>query len=172
MYYNNWRFYLLLFILSSSPQVLASGFQLWEQDGASIANYHAGYAALASDASIAWYNPAGIPRIRNQQLVLGSAVILTDFKYKGTVIVQESTGAATFPGVTAQGGTFNVVPNLHYVAPLTDRIGFGFSITAPFGLKTNYGRTTPLKYAATLTSIKVIDVSPSIGFQIKGIGKG
>lgn len=164
-----------------STQASASGFQLWEQDGASVGNYHAGYAAEANDASVAWYNPAGIPRIQNQQVVIGASAILSDFKYKGSVGVSERTPLVifnpgpsitfpvvtnTFNNVTAQGGTFNVVPNLHYVAPISDWIGFGFSIDVPFGLKTSYGSSTPLKYAATLTSIRVVDISPSLGFKI------
>ena len=46
-----------LFFLSS--HAMASAFQLWEQDAASVGNYHAGYAAAAYDASTAFYNPAG-----------------------------------------------------------------------------------------------------------------
>lgn len=165
-------------IIGTSTQALASAFQLWEQDGASVGNYHAGYAAEANDASIAWYNPAGIPRFQNQQVVVSAAGIMADFKYKGSVGVSERTGVFdgtdltfpvvtyTFNSVTAQGGTFNVVPNLHYVAPISDWIGFGFSVDVPFGLKTSYGRSTPLRYAATLTSINVVDISPSLGFKI------
>lgn len=168
----------MLCISGLSSEVMASAFQIWEQDGASTGNYHAGYAAEASDASIAWYNPAGIPRIQNQQLVLGSAVIVSDFKYKGSIGITERSPVftpdgitypfftQTFPNVTAQGGTFNVPPNLHYVAPISDWIGFGFSIDVPFGLKTNYGERTPLRYASTLTSIDVVDFSPAIGFKI------
>src|SRR5579872_3452214 len=71
-------------------QASASAFQLWEQDGASVGNYHAGYAAEANDASIGWYNPAGIVRIKNQQFVFGAVGIATDFKYKGNISLQET----------------------------------------------------------------------------------
>ena len=60
--------------------VLAAAFQLWEQDGASIGNYHAGYAAEANDASIAFYNPAGMVKIPNQQIVFATDAVLTSFK--------------------------------------------------------------------------------------------
>jgi long-chain fatty acid transport protein len=155
-------------MLGISSQAMASAFQLWEQDVASIGNYHAGYAAEANDASTAWYNPAGITRIKNQQLVVGAVGITTNFKYRGSVTVIEPPPAIMqpFPGVTAQGGVFSLVPNLHYVAPITERIGFGFSVDAPFGLKTDYGRSTPIRYAATLTSIKIVDISPSLGVQV------
>lgn len=164
-------------LLTISTQASASAFQLWEQDAASIGNYHAGYAAEANDASTAWYNPAGIPRIQNQQVVAGAVAIASDFKYKGSVGVTETTfqftpfpapvpTTVTFNNVTAQGGAFAIVPNLHYVAPISDWIGFGFSIDAPFGLKTNYGDNTPMRYAATETSIRVVDISPSLGMRI------
>lgn len=151
-----------------STDVLASSFQLFEQDGASVGTYHAGYAAEAADASVAWYNPAGIPLIKNQQVATGGSAIMTSFKYKGTVTVNSTDPASN--GVpqqtTAQGGAFGIVPFLHYVAPLSERLGFGFSIDAPFGLETDYGRETPVQYASTLSQVTVIDISPSLGYMI------
>lgn len=149
----------------------ASGFFLWEQDAASIGNYHAGVAAIADDASTAWYNPAGLVRIKNQQLVLGADPILTDFRYKGTVgvntIFDPNTGFTAAPtGAVAQGGQFNIVPFGHYAAPLSDRVVLGFSVDVPFGLQTNYGNTTFTRYAATLTQLQVIDFTPSIGIKL------
>src|SRR3990167_10411950 len=141
----------------------ASAFQLWEQDAASIGNYHAGYAAAAEDASTAFYNPAGITRFHNQQLVVGADAIMTSFKFQGTVA---TNGLGNIPmTTTAQGGAFGLVPFLQYVAPISDKVGFGFSIDVPFGLKTDYGRQTPMRYAATLSSISVIDYSPSLAYQ-------
>lgn len=159
--------------LGISSQILAAGFQLWEQDGASIGNYHAGYAALATDASIAFYNPAGITRFKNQQIVFGGVAILSDFNYRGSVTVANTfpppfppSISETFLNVSDQGGTFSLVPSLHYVAPINDCVGFGFSVDVPFGLKTDYGANTPIRYAATLSSLTVVDISPSIGFKV------
>src|SRR3990167_6386814 len=70
----------------------ASAFQLWEQDAASIGNYHAGYAAAAEDASTAFYNPAGLTRFKEQQLVVSADNIFTSFKYRGTVRVNTIGG--------------------------------------------------------------------------------
>lgn len=156
-------------LIGLSTQAIASGFQLWEQDGASIGNYHAGYA-VGNDASTAFYNPAGITRFKNPQVVLGAVAITADFKFRGNVIVTENTFPKTFPSVTAQGGTFNLVPDFHFVTPITDWLGFGFSVDVPFGLKTDYGRSSPLRYAATLTSITVVDVSPSLGIKVTDKG--
>ncbi len=159
----------------ATSSAFASAFQLWEQDAASLGNYHAGYAATANNAATAWYNPAGITRISNQQIVFGADPVLSDFKYQGSVTVTNRLPAAlpptvirtrTFNSVTAQGGVLSVIPFLHYVAPLNERLGFGFSVDVPFGLKTDYGRSTPLQYTSTLTSITVVDISPSLGFKV------
>lgn len=148
-----------------SPTVWGAAFQLFEQDGASIANYHAGYAALANDASTAFYNPAGIVRIPNQQLVFSGDTVMTSFKYRGTVMVNTINNFQSF-GVTAQGGSLGFIPAVHYVVPLCDRVGFGFSVDVPFGLKVDYGSTTVLRYISTQSSVKVVDISPTIGIRV------
>ncbi len=142
----------------------ASGFQIWEQDGASIGQYHAGYAAEAKDASTAFYNPAGMTRFKNQQMIFGADGIVTDVKYQGTVSVSTLFNYPPQTVVT-QGGIFTPVPFLQYVAPITDDIAFGLSAVVPFGAQLNYHRTTPLQYVSTYNSIKVVDMSPSLAWQ-------
>ncbi len=157
----------LIGTVSFSTYVLASGYQLWEQDGGSIGNYHAGRAAIAEDASTAFYNPAGLVRIPNQQLVVAIDPITTDFLFDGTVEVSTFIPPNNVPlAAKSQGGTINFVPSFNYAAPLTDNVVFGLSVVAPFGLKTDYGDTTVTRYSATLTSLRVIDFSPSLGIAI------
>lgn len=156
--------FISLFSLSLSADALAGAFQLWEQDGASVGNYHAGRAAIAEDVSTAYYNPAGLVRIHHQQLVVSGDPILTDIKFRGTVQVDTLT-PRPLPA-TAQGGGFNIVPSFHYAAPLCDNLVLGLSVVSPFGLKTDYGNATDARYSATLTSATVIDLSPSFGFAL------
>lgn len=152
-----------LLILSTNAS--ASAFQLWEQDAASIGNYHAGYAAAAYDASTAFYNPAGLSRFKNQQFVLSGDAVLTNFNYTGTIAV-DTINANTPAPVSAQGGLWGFVPAFHYVAPINNIIAFGFSVDVPFGLKIDYGTDTILRYASTETSVRVIDISPVLSFKL------
>lgn len=158
-----------LFILMSTIGTIgiantsfAAAYQLWEQDGASEGNYHAGRAAIAEDASTAYYNPAGLIRIQNQQLVMGAAPIVTDFLFRGNV--QVNTFGPSPRTVTTQGGAFGFVPSAHYAAPIAKNLVFGLSVVSPFGLKTDYEEDTFVRYVATKTSLRVVDFSPSIGF--------
>ncbi|MCD6038840.1 MAG: ompP1 [Gammaproteobacteria bacterium] len=148
--------------ISVANHAFAAVFQLWGQDGGSIGNYHAGRAAIAENASTNYYNAAGLIRIHNQQLLLGLAPTTTDIRFQGTVSVN-TLGTGPQP-VTAQGGTFNFLPNEHYAAPLADNLVFGLSVMMPFSSVTNYGLTSNAQYAATESSIQVIDVVPSLGF--------
>lgn len=157
--------------VSFTSNAMAAAFMLWEQDAASIGNYHAGTAAIADDASTAWYNPAGMVRIKNQQIIFGGDPVLTNLKFTGTVaantIIDPDTGMPLAPTpASGQAGTFNFVPFVHYVAPITDRFAVGMSIDVPFGLKTDYGNSSFIRYAATLSSLQVIDFTPSIAVKI------
>lgn len=159
-------------LVALSTNAMASAFQLWEQDGATVGNYHAGRSAEANDASTAFYNPAGITRIKNQQFVIGDVGVLSDIKYRGTsavrLILPNGTLApvGTTQNAVAQGGSFSQIPNFYYVAPLSPNLGFGLSVNAPFGLRTDYGVDSALRYAATKSQIEVVDVSPSLGFNV------
>ena len=165
--------------LGLSTNVMASAFQLFEQDGASVGNYHAGRSAEANDASTVFYNPAGITRIHTQQLVIGDVGVLSDVKFRGTTNLKLLLpGNSTFHippiaapigstmNAVAQGGAFSQVPNFYYVAPINDYLGVGLSVNVPFGLRTDYGRDTAVRYAATKSEIEVVDISPSIGFNV------
>lgn len=152
-----------------STQAFASAFQLWEQDAASLGNYHAGYAAAASDASTAFYNPAGITRFHHQQIVFAGVAVTSSVKYRGLVDVSygpalPSNGPQEV--AAAQGGTFAFIPAIHYVTPINDWLGLGFSIDVPFGSKLDYRNSTVLRYISTKTNVSVLDISPVLGIKL------
>lgn len=158
-------------IISFHENAMAAAFQLWEQDAANLGNYHAGATAIADDASTNWYNPAGLIRIKNQQIVLGADPVLTDFRFRGTVnnlsLINPDTSDLLGPQpVVAQGGNPAIVPFFHYATPINRCLAFGFSATVPFGLETNYGSDSFVRYSASLTQVKVIDLSASLAFAI------
>jgi long-chain fatty acid transport protein len=149
-----------------SSHAMASAFQLFDQDAASVGNVHAGYAAVANNASIAFYNPAGMSRFKEQQLVLSAGNVFARVKYRGTVSTTSINNGNDILTATAQGGGYGFVPAMHYVAPLSDTVAFGLSVKVPFGLKLNYGKQTNLRYASTLSSAHVVNISPVLSFSL------
>lgn len=157
-----------------SGVAFASGFQLFEQNGAGVGNFDAGGAAEAADASTAWYNPAGLVRLDSQQLVLGADGIDAGINFKGNVqnYVILNTFGSTVPLEasnqygSAQGGGFAVIPSFHYAIPLTDRVVAALSLVVPFGLQSDYSNDSVVAYSATESKIADIDLTPSIGVKI------
>ncbi len=161
-------------LLGVTANSFAGGFQLWEQSAAGTGNYHAGAAAIANDASTDFYNPAGMTRLKHAQVSAGVVYIPTSLRFNGKVMTQ-ATGEV-------DGGTDNFVPNLHLVIPLGSRVAFGFSVTTPFGLTSDYSNApqidngaNPIKDAATKTKLLTINLNPSLAFKINShlsIGAG
>ena len=60
-----------------SPLSHSAAFGIAEQSALGIGNAFAGGAASAEDASTVWFNPAGMTRIKGNQLVLGTHLILS-----------------------------------------------------------------------------------------------
>ena len=146
----------------------AGGFSLYtEGSPAAIGNFAAGIAAEGADASIGWYNPAGLVLIKKQQAVVGGVGVLPSVKLTGSS-TYTTTGASPysqqFNGL--QGAENAGVPSFHYARPFGDQVVFGLSVIAPFGLSTNYGLTSPVRYAATLSQLETINVSPAFGLKM------
>ena len=153
-------------LLGASSLTLASGFQLWEQNGAGTGDYHAGAAADADDASTAFYNPAGLTRLKGPQVVAGSAFVNLITTFKGNMVFTSAPfDPHTFSNIRASGGVLKAVPFGYFAMPINQKLAVGFGILAPFGLETDYSRKTPLRLAATKTQLQVIDFTPNIAYQ-------
>ncbi|KTD25024.1 long chain fatty acid transporter [Legionella lansingensis] len=151
-----------------SNAVSAGSFSLYtESNGRAVGNFAAGIAAEAADASIGWYNPAGLVLIREQQVAIGGV---------GVFPVSEISGTSTFNtlGLPPYIQTFNdldgardaLVPSFHYALPIGESATFGFSVVSPFGLRTVWGETSPVRYAATVSDLRTVNVSPEIGGRL------
>lgn len=153
--------------LLASSAAQASGFALYgESAGYTSGNYAAGAAAEAADASTGWYNPAGLALIRDQQVVFAGTGIFPDFRLKGTSTFN-TTGLPpymqTFNSVNGSHNGFD--PAFHYALPLGEHTTAGLSITAPFGLATDWSPSSPVRYSATFSELLTTTISPEIGSQ-------
>ena len=156
-------------LLGFASNSYAAAFQLFEQNAVNLGDFGAGGAAIAEDASTAYFNPAGMVRIPNQQLVISADEVFTDIKFNGT----NTWTSPLAPGFAfsqsarnVQGGNSNLIPAIHYVAPMNECWALGFSATTPFGLETSYPVHSVLRYSATETKLQTIDYSPSIAVRL------
>lgn len=158
----------LALLICANTAGFAAGFALEEQNAVQTGDFGAGGAAIAEDASTAWYNPGGLIRIQKPQVVLSGNEIWFNTAFNGSINYSVTDSGTTGPVAVQNvlGGTANFIPTFHAAYPLTPNVVAGFSVTTPFGLATDYGTSTNLRYATTETKIKTIDLSPSVGFKI------
>ena len=157
--------------LSVSGLCIASGFQLWEQDSAGIGDNHAGAAVDTRNTGIEFYNPAGMvfmqdPRI---QASAGAAYIPLDVKFDGQTTDSFGGVPQTLNHTNGwlDGGTNNLIPNFHFIAPIGNKWAVGFGVTTPFGLSTDYGtKNNPVSDAATKTDLITINLNPNIAYKV------
>ena len=164
-----------LLLIALYGQASASAFQLSDLFSTTeISLAGAGGAAYAEDATTNFSNPAGLVNLKNPEFVAGGTIVQTSGDFSG-VACGGVNGAVTSQGIAisacnptpanANGGTTSFVPEFSYGMPITDRIYAGISFTAPFGLSTNYGDDSTLRYQATKSTIQTIDINPGIAFK-------
>lgn len=154
--------------LMSAQSVHAGGFALYTESSASaIGNFAAGIAAEAADASIGWYNPAGLVHLKKQEMVFSGAGVFPSSKLSGTsTYVTEDIPAYTQSFSGLQGAENALVPAFHYALPLGDQAAFGFSVVSPYGLSTNWDTSSPVRYQATHTKLLTVNASPELAGKL------
>jgi long-chain fatty acid transport protein len=152
-----------------ASQVYASGFALLENNVTNLGLAYSGTAALAEDASMNYYNAAGLSHIDKNQIVLGVNVIQGAFDFTASssrVSIPLLPGIISVPGSqTDDPGTVVAVPNFHLASRIDDKFVFGFSVTTPFGLKSEYEKDGIARYVATNSEVQSLNFSPSISYQ-------
>lgn len=148
---------LSLAITLASTQIFASGFALNEQSISGMGTGFAGRSSSVDDASIVYGNPAGMSRLKRQQVTVGVAAIdaKTDIK--------DASGSATG---TNKGDMvpFTAVPMGFYVNPVDDHWAFGLGVYAPFGLVTDYESSFQGRNFGSKSMVKVITFQPTVSY--------
>lgn len=147
-------------------RVDAAGFALIENNASGQGNAFAGAAAIASDASTVWFNPAGMMRLNSDQMVAAGHFIKPDSKFSNS----GSTGATALGSPPLSGpdddGGFNaLVANFYIVSKIDENASIGFGFNTPFGLATKYDDNWVGRYHAVESDLKTFNFNPSIAFR-------
>jgi long-chain fatty acid transport protein len=141
-------------------QAHASAFALIEQSASGLGTSYAGAAAAADDASIIFYNPAGMSLLPGgMQVSAGLALINLSVKFSNSGSVQGG-------GNGGDAGDLSAVPNFYFAMDVAKDWKFGVGVSAPFGLKTEYDPTWVGRFQAIKSDIKTINVNPSVSYKL------
>lgn len=148
----------------ASQAANASGFALIEQSASGQGLSYAGAAANAEDASVMWFNPAGLTEIEGSQAILGAHVISpkADFSNNNSYFVAPGNDIS---GSGDDGGTLGLVPNIYWKGKFGD-YDAGLGINVPFGQHISYDSDWVGRYHATETNLKTLNINPAIARRI------
>ncbi|MGC2442302.1 OmpP1/FadL family transporter [Candidatus Binatus sp.] len=135
-----------------------AGLELYETGYLGTAS--AGRAALASDASTAGTNPAGMTLLDRTQLMTAPGALLPSTNFD--VAPQTTTSG----GGGGNAGVFFPIGSFYYVNKISERVRFGVSIFSDYGLGGDYGKTWVGRYYATEESLITGKVDPSIAYEV------
>ncbi len=163
---------LFLAMAAATTQSLASGFQLIEQSVSAMGTAYAGAAAKANDATTVYFNPAGMSRLKGNQLSAGIHIIIpkADFDNKGSYVNPALTGGVVVPGSLPghddDGGQLGAAPNFYLVTEINQDIRLGLGVNAPFGLGTDYDNEWVGRYHAIKSEVYTVDINPALSYKV------
>ena len=164
------RFSLIsVFIFTISSTTYGAGFQISEQSGTGLGRAFAGFGIIGDDLSMAFYNPAGLTLQEGTQIQVTGFVIDGESRFSNEGSIQTFGGGALIiptSGSNEDGATTSLVPNLYFVMDLTPNLKYGFAVTAPFGLKTDYDREWVGRFHADESELVTVDINPSLAYKI------
>lgn len=164
-------------VLGPARTGTAGGLQLNEASARLTGTGYSGTAALAEDASMAWYNPAGLTRLAGGSAVFSGSAIKLKVDVDATTSSTWGQSGVTGPygSTQASGGGLVGVPNFHLAQRVAEKVVLYLGVVAPFGDQTNYPDSSAVRYMGTLSQIRTININPAVavgpwkGFSL-GIG--
>ena len=148
-----------LLVLVISGHCLAGGFQISEQGVPAMGMANA-FTAQADDPSAIYFNAAGLAFMREQAFMAGTiAVSLGDTSFRG---------AGPFPGPGVQDDQVDhlIFPShFFWVRPLSNDVTFGFGVTTPFGLISEWPTDFAGRFVSRKVDLKTLDLSPVVAWR-------
>lgn len=146
---------------------LAAGFALMEQSASGQGSAFAGAAALTEDASVIYFNPAGMTQLGRRQVVIGANIIdfSAAFTNHGSTF-SSAAGGDALTGINDNGGKTAVLPNAYFASPLNEQWSWGIGINTPFGLETEYADNWVGRYHAIKSQLITINLNPALAYKV------
>lgn len=157
-----------LVLAALTSQAFAGGFQIQEQNVTNLGLAYSGTAALAEDATTGFYNPAGLSRICDSQVVLSGVLITGNFKFTATEVtpsIPPILGGEQMAVGEDNPARMVGVPTLSVAKRIDDRWVMAFNVNSPFGLRTVYDGNGIARYIANESQLITLNLSPSIAYQ-------
>lgn len=156
------RILLLSTLLTLMPHTasFAAAFQFYELGTPINGTAAVGQAVVTHDASISYYNPAGMTALSSTQLMIGIQPELsyTNFSPNASNTISGNNGSNAGGFVPGIGG--------FYVYQHSPKLSLGVSLTAPYGGSLSYDNHWVGRYVVQQMLLYTLNLNPSIAYQI------
>jgi long-chain fatty acid transport protein len=138
----------------------AAAFQFYELGAPINSTAGVGQAALATDASISYYNPAGMALLQNTQFLLGAQTTLsyTNFSPSPSNTISGNNGSNAGGMLPGTDG--------YFVYNYSPKLKFGASLTMPYGGSLSYDTHWVGRYYVQQMLLYTLNLNPAIAYQI------
>ncbi|MBZ0113292.1 MAG: outer membrane protein transport protein [Thermoanaerobaculia bacterium] len=152
----------LLALLATASSLLASGFAIPEQS-AKASGLAGAWVAGADDAAANWYNPAALVWLDETEVQFGFNAITVG---GDTEFLVNDPSFGVFQDTTFEPeGSIETPVHLYYAQKVGQRGAFGFGITTPFGLVTDWTER-PVTFAAAKAELQTFVLNPNFAYQL------
>lgn len=148
-------------------QAHASGFQLRENSVKNLGRSQAGTAVANGDAAVVANNPGAMGFIDQNTVQADVTIIDLTAKFEGSA--HNALGMPVSGGNGGDPGDATPVPAIAAVFPMhgaLEKLTLGASISAPFGLKTEYDSDWVGRYNAVTSDVKTVDLTLSAAVKL------
>jgi long-chain fatty acid transport protein len=141
-----------------------NNFQNPAQSASALGVVGAGVAASTTDPDVAFYNPASMSYFKGQDASFSLIGLADSSHFKGSMTPSPAVSNFNTSG-TAQGGYFEPLYAIMYVAPINNKWAFGVSISQPYSLSLDYGSGGVTRYASTTENFYMMNFGPSLSYK-------
>lgn len=161
--------------LVAGRPAMAGGFNLDHQNAAAVGAAFAGAEATRAETAFATYNPAAIDGAGRVSVAGALTGIFPDSGYSQA----EATllGASSVAGQTSDDATTEAtaVPNFSLSVSPIEKLSLGLVVNTPFGLDTDYSRSSVARYQAQRSALLAVEVTPMAAYEfwpgfVAGVG--
>lgn len=150
---------LLLIVFLTHVPAWGGGAYLTEISSAEVGLASAGWAARAQDAGTLFSNPAGMTRIKKNELYVGFQPMYFKLEFN-------PDSNTTVPGEDGDANDWLMGGSAFYVHSISDDLKFGVGILGHFGLGVDFGDKWVGRYYVTEGVMQGLTFIPSVAYRI------
>lgn len=141
----------------------AGGFQNFEQNASAMGNAYAGVDAAAADASIGFYNPAGLVLFDTRQVTYSTVAVFNHTTFNGNTAWQNA-GMTYLQNGSASSNKTQYLPAFNEAIPFNKRFAIGINVGMPYSFESTFSNNSILRYETTQSHFYVVDITPNMAY--------